>query len=744
VTLPLRVVPPSQAAIPAWCVREQVAASHLVAHDSVRRGPRERAQMLREIGVRRIIWDWRDEHLETFDAELDALRAHQVELAGIWTPLPMPAFEEPDYAARFGLVPARIKTLITEAARRGFAPDLWTQIAFGTPGAPAPLSEAAHRSEVNRAADHLTGLIRLARGHGMCVVLTNHGGWAGEPQTLKDVVTELARRGLGNVGLGFRLQHAHHLIPDLDRHLATMGEHLVALMLSGADAGAELSGRVILPFGAGSRDRWVTHAILDSGWQGQLVVHAVGTDDSRSRLLDSLEGWEWAVDRALGHPRERPTPRILEPTWPPGPAWTGRVVAAPASPSASAASTAHTAPPTNPSAPPATPAVPAMPTPAPASAAALWPGRNVGPDGAPPAPRPAPTSADAAASFAAAWAAATAQASGARAAAQAHVASAPPLTPTRPTPPAATHTLGHAAAAAAPEYAQTPLAQRQAPADPYVGLSRRERRVMHDQHEAAARNAARTVREQERAASRDPGRIGHNDVSIIAPDPYSGALHALLLHLEDAGFTGAPRSFGWDDKGRHLVEFVPGMRADHPKAPDEALDPARIGRFIRKMHDALESFEPPDFASWFSGIPAPGNELIVHHDLAPSNIVVRADGSLVAIDWDAAGPGTRLWDLAYAAHSFAPLYRADADVVSASHRMRRLVDGYGLDDAGREELVPLLAMRSERMYEYLDHMRTTGRSPWVELWQRGVGTVWKSDSQWIRDRSETWRAALLA
>jgi hypothetical protein len=40
-------------------------------------------------------------------------------------------------------------------------------------------------------------------------------------------------------------------------------------------------------------------------------------------------------------------------------------------------------------------------------------------------------------------------------------------------------------------------------------------------------------------------------------------------------------------------------------------------------------------------------------------------------------------------------------------------------------------------------MRTTGRSPWIELWQRGIGTVWKSDAQWIRDNADTWRWALM-
>lgn len=278
---------------------------------------------------------------------------------------------------------------------------------------------------------------------------------------------------------------------------------------------------------------------------------------------------------------------------------------------------------------------------------------------------------------------------------------------------------------------------------PQLGMTRRERRALRDQHEATAKQAARARRDEQLAAPALPARIGHGDVRIVAPDPYTGALHALLLHLEDEGFTGAPRSFGWDDQGRHLVEYVPGMRADHPDAPEQALEPARIGRFLRAMHDALESFEPPADAKWFDGIPAPGGDLIVHHDIAPSNIVLREDGSLVAIDWDAAGPGTRLWDLAYAAHSFVPLYRQGADALGSARRLRLLVDGYGLTVAQREELVPLLAARSQRMYDYLDVMRTTGQSPWVELWQRGVGTVWRSDAQWIADHEGLWRDALL-
>ncbi len=238
--------------------------------------------------------------------------------------------------------------------------------------------------------------------------------------------------------------------------------------------------------------------------------------------------------------------------------------------------------------------------------------------------------------------------------------------------------------------------------------------------------------------------ISRSSIDSSAPDPYSGALHALLTHLESVGFHGAPRSFGWDDQGRHLVEFVPGTRLDDPRAPAEALDPQRLGRFVREMHDALEHFVPPTDAQWFEGIPSPGGDLVVHQDLAPSNIVLREDGTLAAIDWDAAAPGTRLWDLAHVAHAFAPLYSADSDLRGSTARLRGIADGYGLSEADRERLVPLLAQRSARMYDYLEAMARTGAPPWNELWARGVGDVWRRDAAWIRAHESDWRWALLS
>ncbi|WP_084075369.1 phosphotransferase [Demequina sp. NBRC 110052] len=723
---------------PEWGARGSVAATHL-GYDSVPRTPRERAAMLQRIGISRVVWDWREDSVGALASQMDAFRAAGIALEGLWAPVPLPEPAAPDYDSRFGEVPPLTLALMREAALRGLSPDLWTPLAYGPPGPPPEISDREHAVEVTRAADHLAPLATAAQDFGMGLVLANHGGWGGEPRTMVDVVTALGARGLRNVGVALQLQHGHHLVPELDRHLATLGDNVVAVVLSGVDAGAQLSGRLVLPFGAGSRDRWTLHALLDSAWSGRVLVHAMGDDDAEARLLDSVEGLEWMLGRMAGGRDPRPVPRIVEPTWPPGWAWgtTGEgrptrqgpdgALTSPPTPEVGTAffaavhgsETRDAGPHITPLATPRYEDLEVLDTPpgglsrrerrAYREAVA----RSEG------IPVEALEAAVAAARVAAGWVQG----------AHEHESGRPEESTdeTSPWNTAATEAI--------------PVSERLTSAEP----SRDETSLGDAQHPTPASGIETPPGDvtPEPTPASGTRRLGGHEVRLQAPDPYTGALHALLMHLESVGFRGAPRSFGWDDAGRHLVEYVPGIRADSGRAPDRALDPTRIGAFLRDMHDALESFEPPADAQWFAGLPAPGDDLIVHQDIAPSNIVIREDGSLVAIDWDAAAPGTRLWDLAHAAHSFAPLYSADTDLADAAGRLRALIDGYRLDAAGREELLPLLAMRSERMYEYLADMVGTGESPWIELWDRGVGAVWHRDAVWIRAHEADWRRALL-
>src|SRR4030095_2809570 len=63
--------------IVAWCI---------VPFDAKKRGPEERAQMLDRLGIRRLAYDYRAEHIPTFDAEVEAMKRHRIEFLAWWFP----------------------------------------------------------------------------------------------------------------------------------------------------------------------------------------------------------------------------------------------------------------------------------------------------------------------------------------------------------------------------------------------------------------------------------------------------------------------------------------------------------------------------------------------------------------------------------------------------------------------------------------------------------------------------------
>ena len=137
----------------------------------------------------------------------------------------------------------------------------------------------------------------------------------------------------------------------------------------------------------------------------------------------------------------------------------------------------------------------------------------------------------------------------------------------------------------------------------------------------------------------------------------SPATHALLRHLADVGFMGAPRFLGIDDHDREVLSYVPGT-AITPPFPDWALtDEAlvSVADLLLEYHRAVETFDfgqyawPPCPHTDFTG------ELISHNDVNLDNVVFRGGRAVALIDFDLAGPGSRLWDVAGAARLWAPL-----------------------------------------------------------------------------------------
>lgn len=196
-----------------------------------------------------------------------------------------------------------------------------------------------------------------------------------------------------------------------------------------------------------------------------------------------------------------------------------------------------------------------------------------------------------------------------------------------------------------------------------------------------------------------------------------------------------------------MLTFVPGdvLWPDPFAWLEPAQRLARVARLIRSFHDAVQGFTPPPDAEWQILVPVEGADIIAHQDLAPWNLVVSDKDEWVFIDWDTAAPGSRLWDLAYAMHGFIPLSaRPEWQRTDVADRLRVFADAYGLDEAERRDLVPMLGRRTRAMHDFLRDQAARGNQPWATHWAEGHGDAWRSDAEYTEQREEQWARALLA
>jgi len=197
---------------------------------------------------------------------------------------------------------------------------------------------------------------------------------------------------------------------------------------------------------------------------------------------------------------------------------------------------------------------------------------------------------------------------------------------------------------------------------------------------------------------------------------------------------------GWDDAGRQIQEFVPGVLAIDAD-PLSRADLHRVGAMVRAIHDASETYTPPADAIWETAIPAPAAEIVCHNDLAPWNLLVG--DRWVFIDWDAAAPSTRAWDLAYSAQAFT-LSDPTRDPLRAASDPAAFVDGYRADDRMRRLLPDTMGERTTAMHDLLCTSHDAGKEPWASMFTAGHGDHWSAVDNYVRSHRDIWLAALRA
>ena len=243
----------------AWCI---------VPFDAKQRGPKARAEMLARLGIKRVAYDWRDQHIPEWDEELSQYKAHGIELVGFWAP-------------------DRHKQILELLKRHGIKAQLWVM--------GSEPKGSTQQERVDASAATIRPVAKLAAEYGCTVGLYNHGGWFGQPENQVAIIERLRSDGIENVGMVYNLHHGHEHLGRFAELLKLMKPHLMCLTINGMKAG----GPKILPVGQGDNDLAWLEVIRAGRYAGPVAILNHREElDAELGLRQNMDGLKDLLARA--------------------------------------------------------------------------------------------------------------------------------------------------------------------------------------------------------------------------------------------------------------------------------------------------------------------------------------------------------------------------------------------------------------------------------------------------------------
>ena len=241
----------------AWCI---------VPFDAKKRDPVERGEMVTRLGFRRVAYDWREQHVPTFEQEILEYKKRGIDFFAFWA----------THNSAFELF-----------AKHGLHPQIWLT---------APSPAATNRDEqIQNSAAQLLPVVERTRKAGCQLGLYNHGGWGGEPENLVAVCEYLRQHhDAKHVGIVYNFHHGHGHIDDFAASFARMKPYLLCLNLNGMVHDGDQNGKLILSLAQGDQELAMLNAVAASDWRGPIGILCHRTDaDAELVLADNLDGLEW-------------------------------------------------------------------------------------------------------------------------------------------------------------------------------------------------------------------------------------------------------------------------------------------------------------------------------------------------------------------------------------------------------------------------------------------------------------------
>lgn len=246
-------------------------------------------------------------------------------------------------------------------------------------------------------------------------------------------------------------------------------------------------------------------------------------------------------------------------------------------------------------------------------------------------------------------------------------------------------------------------------------------------------------------------KVGETVRRSAKPNVY---VHELLLHLQQRELPYFPKYLGQDDQGREILSYldgeVPGDRypeIDPEMWSEEAL--VKIGQILRIFHDATVGF----VSSGKSANDYPDkkrHEVVCHNDAALYNVVFKDKLPAGLIDFDMAGAGPRIWDIAYTLYTSVPLasfsphlstpdvipYESERHAALRRQRIQRFFASYGMSIP--VDLKNWVISRIKFMCSTLSERAAAGDPAFVRLVEEGHLAHYEREVEFLERHFADW------
>lgn len=253
-------------------------------YDAVERSPKERAQVLLDLGITKAGYICRNaKRVSEFEAYLNAYRKAGIELVSVWTPVHT---DTP-------LEEIQIRKFLEVVDRHELRIQWWLTLEQDFDALPKA-------DRVNAAEARLKPLVEESDRRQCRLVLYGHGlnRWFTQAENQIEIVERLkSENPSADVGIIYNFHQAHAQVDRLRSVMPRLKPHLAALNLNGMRSDKKKIERI----GRGDREQEMIQIIGQSGWHGPTGIIAHDRkQDAAVTLRENLDGLE-KVLKELGY-----------------------------------------------------------------------------------------------------------------------------------------------------------------------------------------------------------------------------------------------------------------------------------------------------------------------------------------------------------------------------------------------------------------------------------------------------------